>query len=318
MRSCARCWPGRWRGRRRARCTRPLPALAALRGGAGRLAPAGRPTTPRWRSTAGTWSSTWCSLVAATARLVADPLARPRLAPALPLRRPAPLPVRVRHADDRGGRDGHRRGRVLYPFYEAAPRISDLSALADQRLGGVIMWVPSGLIPLAASRSSSSAGPPPRRKRPHCSWHRAVCTSLLLRWLDGRRADRRREADATHVRARGRCEVQFMPVGRDRREWMWKARDEEATRSRSPASASSRSPRPCGTRATQILPAATTTRARSPPEVLPPGSWTAGNFCNRPLFPPPRNGLAIMTSRPHEHLRRRHGIRRPRHGRRVR
>jgi cytochrome c oxidase assembly factor CtaG len=26
----------------------------------------------------------------------------------------------------------------------------DLTPLADQRLGGVIMWVPSGLIPLAA------------------------------------------------------------------------------------------------------------------------------------------------------------------------
>jgi putative membrane protein len=39
---------------------------------------------------------------------------------------------------------------VLYPFYEAAPRITDLTALADQRLGGVIMWVPSGLIPLIA------------------------------------------------------------------------------------------------------------------------------------------------------------------------
>src|SRR5262245_18980335 len=37
---------------------------------------------------------------------------------------------------------------VLYPFYEAAPRITDLTPLADQRLGGVIMWVPSGLIPL--------------------------------------------------------------------------------------------------------------------------------------------------------------------------
>ena len=37
---------------------------------------------------------------------------------------------------------------VLYPFYEAAPRITNLTALADQRLGGVIMWVPSGLIPL--------------------------------------------------------------------------------------------------------------------------------------------------------------------------
>jgi putative membrane protein len=40
--------------------------------------------------------------------------------------------------------------RVLYPFYAAAPRITALTPLADQRLGGVIMWVPSGLIPLAA------------------------------------------------------------------------------------------------------------------------------------------------------------------------
>jgi putative membrane protein len=40
--------------------------------------------------------------------------------------------------------------RVLYPFYAAAPRVVDLTPLADQRLGGVIMWVPSGLIPLAA------------------------------------------------------------------------------------------------------------------------------------------------------------------------
>ena len=39
---------------------------------------------------------------------------------------------------------------VLYPFYEAAPRVFDLTPLADQRLGGVIMWVPSGLVPLAA------------------------------------------------------------------------------------------------------------------------------------------------------------------------
>jgi putative membrane protein len=36
----------------------------------------------------------------------------------------------------------------LYPFYAAAPRITALSPLEDQRLGGVIMWVPAGLIPL--------------------------------------------------------------------------------------------------------------------------------------------------------------------------
>lgn len=40
--------------------------------------------------------------------------------------------------------------QVLYPFYERAPRVFDLTPLADQRLGGLIMWVPSGLIPLAA------------------------------------------------------------------------------------------------------------------------------------------------------------------------
>ena len=39
---------------------------------------------------------------------------------------------------------------VLYPFYAAAPRVWRLTPLADQRLGGLIMWVPAGLVPLAA------------------------------------------------------------------------------------------------------------------------------------------------------------------------
>jgi putative membrane protein len=39
---------------------------------------------------------------------------------------------------------------TLYPFYAAAPRLFGLTALADQRLGGLIMWVPAGLIPLTA------------------------------------------------------------------------------------------------------------------------------------------------------------------------
>jgi putative membrane protein len=38
----------------------------------------------------------------------------------------------------------------LYPFYAAAPRLFALTALEDQRLGGLIMWVPAGMIPLAA------------------------------------------------------------------------------------------------------------------------------------------------------------------------
>ena len=39
---------------------------------------------------------------------------------------------------------------VIYPFYAAAPRVFDLGPLADQRLGGVIMWVPAGIIPVVA------------------------------------------------------------------------------------------------------------------------------------------------------------------------
>ncbi len=39
---------------------------------------------------------------------------------------------------------------VLYPFYAAAPRVMALGALEDQRLGGLIMWVPAGIIPLIA------------------------------------------------------------------------------------------------------------------------------------------------------------------------
>jgi putative membrane protein len=37
-------------------------------------------------------------------------------------------------------------GEVLYPWYEEAPRIFGLSVLDDQKLGGVIMWVPGALV----------------------------------------------------------------------------------------------------------------------------------------------------------------------------
>jgi cytochrome c oxidase assembly factor CtaG len=40
--------------------------------------------------------------------------------------------------------------RPLYPWYAAAPWLFGLSPLADQQIGGVIMWVPAGLIPLVA------------------------------------------------------------------------------------------------------------------------------------------------------------------------
>jgi cytochrome c oxidase assembly factor CtaG len=35
---------------------------------------------------------------------------------------------------------------VLYPYYASAPRIMNLSPMEDQMLGGLIMWVPGGVI----------------------------------------------------------------------------------------------------------------------------------------------------------------------------
>ena len=35
---------------------------------------------------------------------------------------------------------------LLYPAYSAAPRIFGLSPMQDQLLGGLIMWIPGGLI----------------------------------------------------------------------------------------------------------------------------------------------------------------------------
>jgi putative membrane protein len=40
--------------------------------------------------------------------------------------------------------------RPLYGWYAAAPRLFGLSPLADQQLGGIIMWVPAGVVPLVA------------------------------------------------------------------------------------------------------------------------------------------------------------------------
>src|SRR5687767_8124626 len=35
---------------------------------------------------------------------------------------------------------------VLYPAYSVAPRVWDISPLSDQQIGGLIMWVPGGLL----------------------------------------------------------------------------------------------------------------------------------------------------------------------------
>ena len=39
---------------------------------------------------------------------------------------------------------------LLYPFYADAPRAFGLTPFTDQRLGGVLMWVPAGIVPLIA------------------------------------------------------------------------------------------------------------------------------------------------------------------------
>jgi putative membrane protein len=58
---------------------------------------------------------------------------------------------------------------LLYAAYAEAPRVLALTPLADQRLGGVIMWVPAGLVPLLAftavffrwaAQEADDAGPP--------------------------------------------------------------------------------------------------------------------------------------------------------------
>ena len=40
--------------------------------------------------------------------------------------------------------------RPLYAWYASAPRLFGLTALADQQLGGIIMWVTAGIVPLVA------------------------------------------------------------------------------------------------------------------------------------------------------------------------
>jgi putative membrane protein len=58
---------------------------------------------------------------------------------------------------------------LLYSFYAHAPRVTSLSPFEDQRLGGIVMWVPAGVVPLV------------------------VFTAVFFRWVDAERDD---EGDA--------------------------------------------------------------------------------------------------------------------------
>ena len=36
--------------------------------------------------------------------------------------------------------------QLIYPYYALAPRVTSLGPLEDQRLGGLLMWIPGMLI----------------------------------------------------------------------------------------------------------------------------------------------------------------------------
>ncbi|HKD18032.1 MAG TPA: cytochrome c oxidase assembly protein [Thermoanaerobaculia bacterium] len=91
--------------------------------------------------------------------------------------------------------------RVLYPAYADAPRLFGLSALADQSLAGVLMWVPGSLVFLVPAAVMTArwlaperlartpeAPPPPRRAREPFDLLRAPGVGPVLRSAWGRRA----------------------------------------------------------------------------------------------------------------------------------
>jgi cytochrome c oxidase assembly factor CtaG len=91
--------------------------------------------------------------------------------------------------------------RVLYPTYAGAPRLFGLSALGDQSLAGVLMWVPGSLVFLAPAAVMTArwlaperlarapeAPPPPRRSRQPFDLLRAPVLGAFLRARWGRRA----------------------------------------------------------------------------------------------------------------------------------
>jgi cytochrome c oxidase assembly factor CtaG len=91
--------------------------------------------------------------------------------------------------------------RVLYPSYDLAPRLFGLSALEDQALAGVLMWVPGSMIflvpatvisarllaPQRLARPPRPEAPPSPRPREPFDLLRAPVIGPFLRWRYGRR-----------------------------------------------------------------------------------------------------------------------------------
>ena len=91
--------------------------------------------------------------------------------------------------------------RILYPTYAGAPRLFGLSALADQSLAGILMWVPGSLVFLAPAAVMTArwlaperlarvpeAPAPPRLAKAPFDLLRAPAVGALLRAPWGRRA----------------------------------------------------------------------------------------------------------------------------------
>src|SRR5439155_14399529 len=84
------------------------------------------------------------------AHVVAGAVTRPRAA-ARELPHAAPLSLPARPAMSLVGALITLSEEVLYPFYTRAPRVWELTPLADQQLGGLLMWVVGTLVLWAAA-----------------------------------------------------------------------------------------------------------------------------------------------------------------------
>jgi putative membrane protein len=76
---------------------------------------------------------------------------------------------------------------VLYPWYTPAPRVFGLTPLDDQKLGGLIMWVPGGL------------------------FYWVAMTVVFFRWVSEERRADREEEEARLAAARARSQLPAAP-----------------------------------------------------------------------------------------------------------
>ena len=115
---------------------------------------------------------------------------------------------------------------VFYPWYEVAPRVTSLSPLEDQRLGGLIMWIPGMLIFWVGISAVFFRW----TKDEYSSWKKvgtaAVLAALLLCW------PWESAAGQTNAQAPGRAPPHPLPTGPSRRSWVAASSSAPPTRPR--------------------------------------------------------------------------------------